>query len=68
MLGILCQDLTPAIAENGDLTVVSQPQIYMSMSIASAKELHILLGEFVEQHEGKFGYITSDFIEGRAKA
>lgn len=68
MLGILCQDLTPAIGPNGDLTVISQPQIYMSMSVTSAKELHILLGEFVEQHESQFGRVTSDFIERRGKA
>ena len=68
MLGLLCQDFTPAITPTGDVTVISQPQIYMSMSITSAKELHILLGEFVEQHEGRFGRITSDFIEGRGKA
>ena len=63
--GILCHTLAPAIAPNGEMGAMSAPQVFLNMSIPAAKELSLLLRDFVEAHEKEFGKITSAFINER---
>src|SRR3954471_7749669 len=57
----LADKSTGAISER----TVNQPIAVVSISPSTAKDLHILLGDFVAKHEESFGPITTPFTVRR---
>lgn len=65
---IVASSLMPGLDAKGDMAIGQRPEVVVSMSPQSVKELHIVLGGLVAQYETDHGTIRTPFIDERTKA
>ncbi|MAW98721.1 MAG: hypothetical protein CMN72_03560 [Sphingomonas sp.] len=67
-LGLLVSSTMPALDEDEQMGLAFAPQAFLRMPPVAAKELMVLLGNYIKQVENDVGELKSEFLASQASS